>query len=1001
MKWTTSLLGLLLPLLAGLVNGAENPRIIIVGAGAAGIAAASRLYQRGFRNITILEASQRFGGRIRTTPFGSGIVELGAQWCHGEVGNVVYQLASVYPTLLKSSIIADEDAVLIRSSGAPVPEAVADRLQTMAEGIIESEQRDSFAGSLGDFFTQKYWETLATAAYKDISRDLAEQFLVYYHNYERGYTAYDSWFEVAASETDGYVEPAGNQDIAWNGKKGFSSILDIVSGNYPGTTNTSLTPVPLSSLIKYGKFVSNIQWKGSSDGDVIVKAQDGTTYEADNVIVTVSLGVLKENSATMFTPALPTVNQQAITGLYFGTVNKIFVLFDAPIPEDFPNTVHLLWYKSDLNALRLSPHAWAEAISTFFRIDNQPNVLMAWMNGAEGRRAEYLRDAPIRDGVLYLLKIFGKGLKFGNVTGLLRSKWSSDRLYRGSYSSRSITTENLNTGARALGTPVRNAANEPVLLFAGEATNPTHYSTVHGAIDSGFREANRLIRYYTNHSFRIVVMSRRAPSILIVGAGSAGIAAATRLLERGFSNLTILEAEDRLGGRIHSVRRGNNVLDYGAQWVHGKDNNFIYDMASRYGLIEVEQHKENTLYYTSTGELIPKETSDRVINTLYALLEDVDNLQSFTGSLGAYYDQVFYEAVRAGKFAGIDQRTCYQLYQFFIKYHNTYNATDTLHEVSGAGLLEFEDNQDEFLINWKNRGFHTLLDLLMRKLPEQNSTPIPVEEYTKFNHVVKLIKWNEAENQQDPHHRVSVTCSNGATFSATHLIVTVSLGVLQDMHSVWFVPALPEPKQNAIEGLYIGTIDKMFLEFDKPFWPRDNSWHGFGLLWEPDDLEQLRRDGRQWLRSVCAFFVPDRTERLLVGWIYGQDARTMEALSEALVIDGLMYLLRKFLPHMRVPAGPSWFSRSRWYSNPHFRGSYSSRSMKSDAMQATATELAKPLTASQDPHVPIVQFAGEASHPQFYSTVQGAVGSGWREADRLIEFYEIPTDDGQTLKGKL
>ncbi|XP_053674421.1 spermine oxidase-like [Anopheles nili] len=478
------------------VDGAESPRIIIVGAGAAGIAAASRLYQRGLKNITILEASHRMGGRIRTTPFGSGIVEIGAQWCHGEQGNVVYQLAKVYPGLLKSSIIADEDAALIRSSGIKVPDAVAERLQTMAEDIVNSDERDAFAGSLGEFFTQKYWQKLKEPAFSDISKELAEQFLVYYHNYERGYTAYDTWYEVAASETDSYVEPAGNQDIAWNGRKGFSSILDIVSGNFPGTTNSTLTPVPLTKLITYGKFVSNVQWKGSADGDVIVTAQDGTKYEADNVIVTVSLGVLKENYKTMFTPALPTVNQQAITGLYFGTVNKIFVLFDAPIPEDMPNTVHLLWYKSDLNALRMSPYAWAEAVSTFFRIDNQPNVLMAWMNGAEGRRAEYLRDAPIREGILHLLKIFAKNLKFGNVQALWRSKWSSDRLFRGSYSSRSITTENLGTGAQYLGKPVKNAANEPVLLFAGEATNPVHYSTVHGALDSGFREADRLLRYY-------------------------------------------------------------------------------------------------------------------------------------------------------------------------------------------------------------------------------------------------------------------------------------------------------------------------------------------------------------------------------------------------------------------------------------------------------------------------------------------------------------------------
>uniref|UniRef100_A0A182LXX6 Amine oxidase domain-containing protein n=1 Tax=Anopheles culicifacies TaxID=139723 RepID=A0A182LXX6_9DIPT len=497
-------------------------------------------------------------------------------------------------------------------------------------------------------------------------------------------------------------------------------------------------------------------------------------------------------------------------------------------------------------------------------------------------------------------------------------------------------------------------------------------------------------------------MSKFVPSVLIVGAGGAGIAAATRLLERGFRNLTILEAENRIGGRIHSVRRGTNVLDYGAQWVHGKENNFIYDMASQYGLIEIEQHKENELYYKSSGEPVRKEESDRVINTLYTLLEDVQSLQTFSGSLGAYYDKVFFDAVRDGKFAGVDKRTCYQLYQFFIKYHNTYNATDTLHEVSGAGLLEFEDNQDEFLINWKNRGFHTLLDLLMRKLPEQTGPPIPVEEYIKFNHVVKSIKWNGTSNRpENLHNRVAVTCVNGVTFTATHLILTVSLGVLQDMHTAWFDPPLPDPKRNAIEGLYIGTINKMFLEFEEPFWPQDNTWHGFGLLWEPNDLEQLRNDARQWLKSVCAFFVPDRTERLLVAWIYGHDARVMEALPEQAVIDGLMYLLRKFLPHFPVPDSPRWFSRSRWYSNPHFRGSYSSRSMRSDAMRATAAELAEPLTAVRDRSIPIVQFAGEASHPQFYSTVQGAVASGWREADRLIDLYREPlalgNSDGKIL----
>lgn len=52
----------------------------------------------------------------------------------------------------------------------------------------------------------------------------------------------------------------------------------------------------------------------------------------------------------------------------------------------------------------------------------------------------------------------------------------------------------------------------------------------------------------------------------MIGAGAAGIAAATRLIEKGYKNLTILEAEDRIGGRIHTIPFASNVVDLGAQW---------------------------------------------------------------------------------------------------------------------------------------------------------------------------------------------------------------------------------------------------------------------------------------------------------------------------------------------------------------------------------------------------------------------------------------------------
>lgn len=54
--------------------------------------------------------------------------------------------------------------------------------------------------------------------------------------------------------------------------------------------------------------------------------------------------------------------------------------------------------------------------------------------------------------------------------------------------------------------------------------------------------------------------------IIIVGAGASGIAAATRLVFAGFKNVLVLEAENRMGGRICTIPFGENVLDMGAQW---------------------------------------------------------------------------------------------------------------------------------------------------------------------------------------------------------------------------------------------------------------------------------------------------------------------------------------------------------------------------------------------------------------------------------------------------
>lgn len=57
-----------------------DKKIIIIGAGASGVAAATKLISNGFKNITILEGENRLGGRVNTIPFGANIVDMGGQW---------------------------------------------------------------------------------------------------------------------------------------------------------------------------------------------------------------------------------------------------------------------------------------------------------------------------------------------------------------------------------------------------------------------------------------------------------------------------------------------------------------------------------------------------------------------------------------------------------------------------------------------------------------------------------------------------------------------------------------------------------------------------------------------------------------------------------------------------------------------------------------------------------------------------------------------------------
>lgn len=465
--------------------------------------------------------------------------------------------------------------------------------------------------------------------------------------------------------------------------------------------------------------------------------------------------------------------------------------------------------------------------------------------------------------------------------------------------------------------------------------------------------------------------------VVVIGAGPSGIAAATKLLEVGCPNVIILEAENRIGGRIYTIPFADNVVDLGAQWCHGEKNNVIYETVQKLKLDLLES--TGTIYddykcIRSNKEILDDNLNESLKSIAFnSIPERQEGLVAYEGSLGSYLTEKYWSEVDKLDIK-VDRVKAKEFLENFKKFESSVEASDHLFEVSGKGHLEYWLCEGDLLLNWRDKGFKTFLEILMKTQPQKPWGIL--EKRILLNHRVENIDWLQDK-------QVKIKCFNGQVITADHVICTTSLGVLKEFHSTLFTPPLPRQKIKAIEGLKLGTVDKFFLEFKEPFGPQE--WSGVCFLWREEDLEQLRNSPLFWLESVFGFYRVSYQPRLFQGWIIGPHARHMESLPEEEVLEGLLWLFGKFFS-FAIPE-PINFKRTQWYSNASFRGSYTFRSMYTDELRTGAWDLATPLMDLQGK--PRLQFAGESTHNHYYSTVHGAVESGWREAQRLVDFYKL------------
>jgi monoamine oxidase len=418
-------------------------KIIIIGAGLAGLAACQRLKQAGFEPI-ILEARSRIGGRVVVDDSFAAPISCGAAWIHGVDANPMAEIGHhqhlSMPLCDFNHIFHfnQQHQVIDNDLANSFEESMDHHLRQAQFYANQSESDMSLSKALHHVFDP---ETLSPDEYELFKNKLA---------FFQGYYAAD-YTQISARHWD--LEQTWPGDNCYI-KETYQPIVESLAAG---------CNIQLNQVVNEIHLLPNEIKIVTSHGD----------YHADQVIVTVPLGVLK-NNAIKFVPALPANKQEAINRIGMGLLNVSAIQFPTVFWPEQCQGLTLRATDEPSMCIYFNLHHFTGA-----------PILVGYYGGERSRELELLSDEELQGWMMRQLRE-QFGAEIPEPVKFVTTRWSQDPYSRGSYSYPAVGV--VGRDYETLAEPV-----EGRLFFAGEATHEKHMATTHGAYLSGVREADRVV----------------------------------------------------------------------------------------------------------------------------------------------------------------------------------------------------------------------------------------------------------------------------------------------------------------------------------------------------------------------------------------------------------------------------------------------------------------------------------------------------------------------------